>query len=59
VTLLWYSEPAEGDAREDRQGGVEGGAVAGTAVRRSGRARKQLKVVIGDQIVVTSSQPRP
>jgi hypothetical protein len=33
-------EPAEGDAREDRQGGAEGGAAAGTAVRRSGRARK-------------------
>jgi hypothetical protein len=29
-------EPAEGDAREDRQGGAEGGA----AVRRSDRARK-------------------
>jgi hypothetical protein len=34
-------EPAEGDAQEDRQGGAEGGAAAvGTAVRRSGRARK-------------------
>ena len=33
-------EPVEGDAREDRQGGAEGGAAAGTAVRRSGRARK-------------------
>src|SRR5271156_4565579 len=55
-------EPAEGDAREDRQGGAEGGAATGTAVRRSGRVRKpktvQLEVVIGDQIVVTSSQPR-
>ena len=33
-------EPAEGDAREDRQGGAEGGAAADTTVRRSGRARK-------------------
>ena len=33
-------EPAEGDAREDHQGGGEGGAAAGTAVRRSGRSRK-------------------
>jgi hypothetical protein len=33
-------EPASGDAREGRQGGAEGGAAAGTAVRRSGRARK-------------------
>ena len=33
-------EPAEGNAQEDRQGGAEGGAAVGTAVRRSGRARK-------------------
>jgi hypothetical protein len=33
-------EPAEGDAREDHQGGTEGGAAAGTPVRRSGRSRK-------------------
>jgi hypothetical protein len=33
-------EPAEGDTREDRQRGTEGGAAAGTAVRRSGRERK-------------------
>jgi hypothetical protein len=33
-------EPAEGDTREVRQGGAEGGATAGTTVRRSGCERK-------------------
>jgi hypothetical protein len=33
-------EPVEGDTREDRQGGTEGGAAAGTAIRRSGRTHK-------------------
>jgi hypothetical protein len=33
-------EPAEGDARKDRQGGAERGAAVGNAIRRSGRARK-------------------
>jgi hypothetical protein len=33
-------EPAEGDARKNRQGGAEGDAAAGTAVRRSNRSRK-------------------
>jgi len=33
-------EPAEGDAREDRQGSAEGGAAADTPVRRSSRGRK-------------------
>ena len=33
-------EPAEEDTREDRQRGAEGGAAAGTAIRRSGRSRK-------------------
>jgi hypothetical protein len=33
-------ELAEGDTREDRQGGAEGGVTVGNAIRRSGRARK-------------------
>jgi hypothetical protein len=40
ITRQARPEPAEGDTREDRQGGTEGGAAAGTAVRRSGRAHK-------------------
>ena len=47
--------PAEGDAREDRQGGAEGGAAAGTALKRSGRARKPKQRSLKVVIIVTKS----
>ena len=61
ITRQARPEPAEGDAREDRQGGQRRCCCRHCCQTQWPCAQAQtaqLKVVIGDQIVVASSQPR-